>query len=179
MPPDDGSDKTSLVAGPAHAPVGLAEVARPGAHDKRSGVEAWELIARERIRDLVAAYAHCADSGRFDELVALFADDGVLETPDGQAHGGRDAIRAFLTGTKTHLAATAARAPLIRHHVSNLRIVVSGPTAATGAAYFFVITERGPDHWGRYRDRYVCVAGQWRFAHRRVRLDGRERHGER
>jgi 3-phenylpropionate/cinnamic acid dioxygenase small subunit len=134
-------------------------------------VESWELIARERIRDIVAAYAHCADSGRFDDLVALFDADGVLETPDGQQHRGRDAVRAFLTGTKTHLAATTT-APLIRHHVSNLHLVVTGPDDATGAAYFLVITERGPDHWGRYRDRYVRRDGIWRFAHRRVRLDG-------
>jgi hypothetical protein len=135
-------------------------------------VETWELIAREQIRELVAAYAHCADSGRFDELVALFASDGVLQTPDGQELSGQAAIHGFLTATKTRLAATPAT-PLIRHHVANLRIEVSGPLSATGAAYFFVVTERGPDHWGRYRDRYVCRDGQWRFAHRRVRLDGR------
>ena len=62
-------------------------------------VETWELTAREQIRDLVAAYAHLADGGRFDALVALFADDGVLETPDGQHHRGAGAIRDFLTGT--------------------------------------------------------------------------------
>jgi len=134
-------------------------------------VETWELSAREQIRDLVAAYAHCADGGRFDALVGLFADDGVLETPDGQQHTGAEAIRAFLTGTKTRLAA-ATSVPLIRHHVSNLRIEVESRDAATGAAYFLVVTERGPDHWGRYRDRYVCRAGAWRFAHRRVRLEG-------
>lgn len=134
-------------------------------------VETWELIAREQIRHLVAAYAHDADSGRFDELVGLFAEDGVLEPPDGEMHRGRDAIRAFLGGTKTHLAATTATA-LIRHHVSSLRIAVASPTEASGAAYFFVVTEHGPDHWGRYRDRYVCRDGQWHFAHRRVRLDG-------
>jgi uncharacterized protein (TIGR02246 family) len=154
-------------------------VARPVVRDTPGGVETWELIAREQIRDLVAAYAHNADSGRFDEMVALFADDGVLETPDGQEHRGRDVIRAFLTATKAQRAANVTGAALIRHHVSNLRIVVSGADAATGAAYFFVITERGPDHWGRYRDRYVCVDGQWRFAHRRVRLDGREQRAER
>lgn len=153
-------------------------MARPGTRDKPGGVEIWELIAREQIRDLVAAYAHCADSGRFDEMAALFASDGVLETPDGREHRGRDPIRAFLTATKVQLAATAAGTPFIRHHVSNLRILVSGPEAATGAAYFFVITERGPDHWGRYRDRYRCVDGQWYFAHRRVRLDGRRPRAE-
>ncbi len=134
-------------------------------------VETWELAAREHIRDLVAAYAHFADSGRFDELVALFADDGVLETPDGRRHRGADALRAFLTATKHHLAAATA-VPLIRHHVSNLRIEVTEHEAASGTAYFLVVTERGPDHWGRYRDRYVCRADVWRFAHRRVRLDG-------
>lgn len=134
-------------------------------------MEIWELTAREQIRDLIAAYAQCADSGRFDEVVALFAEDGVLETPDRTEHRGREAIRGFLGGTKSALAG-ATTAPWIRHHVSSLRLTVTSPTEATGAAYFFVITERGPDHWGRYRDRYVCRDGQWRFAHRRVRLDG-------
>ena len=136
-------------------------------------METWELIAREQIREIVAGYAHCADSGRFDELVGFFAADGILETPDGQAHRGREVIRAFLGATKSRLAGVSAGA-LVRHHVSNLRIAVAGPTDATGAAYFFVITQHGPDHWGRYRDRYVCVDGNWRFAHRRVRLDGGE-----
>jgi len=67
-------------------------------------MEVWELAAREEIRDLVAAYAHAADSGRFDEVAGLFAPDGVLETPDHVEHRGRDAIRAFLGGTGKLLA---------------------------------------------------------------------------
>jgi hypothetical protein len=134
-------------------------------------MQLWELVARERIRELVAAYAHCADGGRFDEMVALFADDGILQTPDGVEHRGRTAIRAFLGGTREALA-SATQTGIIRHHVSNLRIEVAGAEQAGGVAYFFVVTERGPDHWGRYRDGYVCSDGVWRFAHRRVRLDG-------
>lgn len=134
-------------------------------------MDLWELSAREELRDLVAAYAHAADSGRFDEVVALFADDGVLETPDRIEHRGREGIRAFLGGTGAALAG-ATTVPLIRHYVSNLRLAVTGTDDATGAAYFLVVTERGPDHWGRYRDRYVRTAEGWRFAHRRVRLDG-------
>jgi ketosteroid isomerase-like protein len=134
-------------------------------------MEPWELAAREALRELVAGYAHAADSGRFDEVVAAFTPDGVLETPDHVEHRGREAIAAFLRGTGTALASATA-VPLIRHHVSNLRLAVAGPDDATGAAYFLVVTERGPDHWGRYRDRYARLEGRWLFAHRRVRLDG-------
>jgi ketosteroid isomerase-like protein len=134
-------------------------------------MDPWELAAREAIRELVARYAHLADTGRFDELLELFAEDAVLEPGEAPAARGRDAIRAFLTGTGASLAAASGR-PLIRHHVSNLRIDVHSPCAAEGSSYFFVVTERGPDHWGRYRDTYVNSGGRWRFASRRARLDG-------
>ena len=133
-------------------------------------MELWELVVREQIRETVAAYAHHADTGRFDDLAALFVDDGVLET-DEQQWRGRAAIRVFLAGTGSALAEATTR-PLIRHHVSNLRITVASPDEATGSAYFFVVTERGPDHWGRYRDVYACAGDRWLFRHRRVRLDG-------
>lgn len=133
-------------------------------------MDVQELIAREEIRELVAAYAQLADSGRFDALLDLFADDATLEAGDFPATG-RDALRQFFAGTGRSLAAATTR-PLIRHHVSNLRIALQGPDAATGSCYFFVVTERGPDHWGRYRDRYVRTGGRWRFQQRTVRTDG-------
>jgi 3-phenylpropionate/cinnamic acid dioxygenase small subunit len=134
-------------------------------------VEIWELIARERIRDLVAGYAQLADTGRFDALLELFAEDGVLHGGDTPEAHGRDAIRAFLTGTSSSLK-DATSAPLIRHHVSNLRIEVVSPDEARGTSYFFVVTDRGPDHWGRYRDEYVRRGERWVFRYRRARLDG-------
>jgi len=134
-------------------------------------MELWELVAREAIRDLVARYAHAADRGRLDELCALFAGDGVLRIDERAPLVGHDAIRGFLGGTRESVRGQTETA-LIRHHVSNLRITVEGPESASGAAYFFVVTERGPDHWGRYRDRYRPEGGRWRFAERRVRLDG-------
>jgi hypothetical protein len=130
-----------------------------------------ELTAREALRELVAAYAQLADGGRFDDVAALFTDDGILEIDDRPALRGRDAIRAFLGGTGTDLR-TATSVPLVRHHTSNLRLEVATPAEARGSCYFFVVTERGPDHWGRYRDAYRCVDGRWLLAHRRVRLDG-------
>ena len=134
-------------------------------------MEHWELVAREAIRETVAAYAHCADSGRFAEFAALFAVDGVLEVRGDEPLNGRDAIRLFLEGVGTQLEG-ATTVPMIRHHVSNLTIDVVSPTEARGACYFLAVTEHGVDHWGRYRDRYVPDGDKWLFAHRFVRTDG-------
>ena len=128
---------------------------------------------RDSIRDLVAAYAHAADRGRFEELTALFAPQGILELDDGRRLVGRAAIDAFLRETRDGFQAREAPPRLLRHHVSSHRIVVEGAHAAHGWAYFLVVTERGPDHWGRYRDAYVHTEQAWRFASRHVRVDGR------
>ena len=135
-------------------------------------MEAWELVAREDVRHTIARYAHLVDRGRLDELVLLFTADGTLEAGDLPAVHGRDAIRAFLESTKGRL---AARLPLprIRHHVSSVLIETISPTVMGAYSYFFVVTERGPDHWGRYRDRLVLADGDWLFEHRRVTTDGR------
>ncbi len=134
-------------------------------------MEPWELAAREEIRELVARYAHHADGGRFDELVALFAETGLLEIDGREPLRGRQAILDFLADTRSSARESPA-ARSIRHHVSSLRIDVSGVESATGSSYFLVVTEEGPDHWGRYRDRYALSGGSWLFAVRQVRVDG-------
>jgi hypothetical protein len=131
-----------------------------------------ELMAREGIRDTIARYAHCADSGRFGDLVQLFSEDGVMEIDGREPLRGRTAILEFLGSARQSLRQSSVR-PFIRHHVGSLWIEVDGDSEARAASYFFVITERGPDHWGRYRDRLVRQGTLWLFAHRRVRLDGR------
>lgn len=135
-------------------------------------METWEAAAREAIRELAARYAHCADGARFDELVSLFAPNGVLAIAGREPLPGRDAIRAFLTETAASLAGGGAPKRL-RHHVASHSITVHDRETASGAAYFLVVTADGPDHWGRYRDRYVARDGVWRFAERRVRVEGR------
>lgn len=133
--------------------------------------DSWELAAREAIRDLLAAYTHAGDGGRFDDFCALFAPDGVLELDEGRVLRGPGALRTFLDATQRSLAAGADR-PMIRHHVSSVRIAFASPEEARVTSYFLAITQRGPDHWGRYRDTCVCLDGRWCFARRRVRVDG-------
>src|SRR5262245_39691102 len=103
-------------------------------------MDLWELTARELIRDTLARYAHCADGGRFAEMVELFTEDGVLEIDGLEALNGRQAILQFLTGTKTSLAATLER-PYIRHHTSSIRIEVYSAGEAGATSYFLAITE--------------------------------------
>ena len=134
-------------------------------------MELWELTARELVRETLARYTHLVDRGRIDELVLLFAEDGTLEAGDRPPAHGHEAIRAFFAGTKDRLAAAATR-PLIRHHVSSVLVEVASPESATAVSYFLAITERGPDHWGRYQDRLVQRTGRWLFQSRRARSDG-------
>jgi len=134
-------------------------------------MELWELTARESVRETIARYAHLVDRGRIEELLQLFAEDATLEAGERPPAHGRDAIRAFFLGTKGSLAAAATR-PLIRHHVTNVLIELTDRETATASSYFLAITERGPDHWGRYQDRLVARGGRWLFHHRRARADG-------
>ncbi len=137
-----------------------------------------ELIAREAIRDLVARYNAGADSGRFDEVVELFAPDAVMELDDETLHG-REEIAGLFRRTQQRVldsAPTGGRQHL-RHFTATLQIDVEGPDAARSRCYYQVLMAHGLDHWGRYIDRYVRIDGRWRFSHRRVTVDGRRLEG--
>jgi 3-phenylpropionate/cinnamic acid dioxygenase small subunit len=134
-------------------------------------MELWQLVAREHIRETIASYAHLVDSGRFDDVVALFTTDGALEVQNGESARGHDGLRAFFTGVGRDLA-DASAVPMIRHNTSNLSINLVSETEATARCYFLAVTEHGLDHWGRYRDRLVRADDRWLFAHRSVRTDG-------
>lgn len=146
------------------------------------------VVAREGIRDLVTRYNSNGDSGRFEPLLELFADDAVMELDDG--HGGwtrfegRDRITTIFTGMRDHLRAHASAktgaqagdpAPpeYIRHYTATHQIDLVDAEHATGRLYYAVVMRHGWDHWGRYMDRYVRQGGEWRFANRRVTVDGR------
>jgi hypothetical protein len=134
-------------------------------------VEHWELVARESIRDLVARYNANGDSGRFDPMLELFAEDATLELVDAR-HTGRAAIRELFEGVAARTGdrpATGAR--FIRHFTATHQIDLLSPSEAKGRCYYVVFTERGADHWGRYIDDYRQVDDRWLFWHRKVTTD--------
>lgn len=137
-------------------------------------MEPWELLAREAVRDLIGRYTAAGDRGQSVHLASLFTADGVL---DVGTHGGRWAgrreIARQLDAVITRTAAAGASPGPVRHHVSSTVIDVRSRTDVSATSYFLVITAIGPDHWGRYRDRFVVDHdGSWRFAERTVRVDG-------
>jgi hypothetical protein len=138
-------------------------------------VSLQRLLDAEHLRGLIGDYLVAADRGRSADLAALFAPDGVLEIrgegPDAGVHVGPDAILARLEANRAELA-QLMDGPLLRHHVSSIRIDLDDESAPRGWSYFLAVTASGPDHWGRYADRYRRVDGTWRFAHRVVHLEG-------
>lgn len=148
-------------------------------------MELWELIARERIRDLVARYNANADAGRFDEVVALFAADAVMElvAADGETRtfAGSDAIRSLFSQTKAAWDPARARKETpggdggrhhVRHFVATHQIDVVDRDHARGRSYFLVLMGHGLDHWGRYVDEYGIRDGDWRIIRRKALSDG-------
>lgn len=137
-------------------------------------MEALRVGAREAIRDLVARYNAYGDTGRFDALLELFEAGAWIEIPGPRRYEGHEALRELFTGA---VRTSAADEPpqRIAHHVSTLVIDFDEREAltATGACYYAVFGEKGLDHWGRYQDTYGYDGHAWRFASRRVSVDGR------
>ncbi len=124
-----------------------------------------ELLAREGIRQTIAQYTDAGDNGRYEDLMACYAEDGVFEIAMG-CWRGRDEIESALRRMR---AARDADAPLLqRHHLSTCHIELEGRDRARSVTYFTVISDCGLDHAGRYLDQWVVREGRWRFAHRNV-----------
>lgn len=133
-------------------------------------METWELVARESIRDLVARYNANGDSGRFDQVVACFAPDAVMDV-DGTLYEGREQIRTIFTSAADSLRDHPGP-QLLRHFTSTLQIDVESETFARARCYYQVLMAHGLDHWGRYLDEFAPVDGTWLFTRRREVLDG-------
>ncbi len=156
-------------------------------------MELWELIARESIRDLVARYNANGDSGRFEQMLAVFAEDASMElvAADGtvRRYDGIDQVATIFTETKANWdagakaspAAGSGAAPPPRHHIRHFtgthQIDLVDETHAVGRCYFSVIMPHGLDHWGRYIDEYGVRDGRWVITLRRALSDGRVDRG--
>ncbi len=112
---------------------------------------------------LVALYANLNDAARWEDVAALYAEDGRMARPTAPDDWivGRDAI---LTAFRSRPARTT------RHVCSNVVIDVLDESHASGESAMLLFTGEGAPKVGSFHDRFVRVQGEWRFAERRGSL---------
>jgi len=108
---------------------------------------------------LIALYANLNDAARWDELAALYTEQGVMTRPTAPDAPivGRDAI----------LAAFRSRPPRTTRHVcSNVVIDVDSADEARGTSAMLLFTGAPAPLVGSFHDRFVRTPEGWRFAAR-------------
>jgi len=108
---------------------------------------------------LIALYANLNDAARWDEVTALYAEQGVMTRPTAPDAPivGRDAI----------LAAFQFRPPRTTRHVcSNVVIDVDSADEARGTSAMLLFTGAPAPLVGSFHDRFVRTPEGWRFAAR-------------
>lgn len=138
-----------------------------------SGTMAIELACAK----LVNQFAVYSDLGRYEELAALFTEDGRYARPTEPAN--------FVEGRSNLLASLKARPKdrLTRHLVTNVLIEVTSPTTARGFSYVtqYAGTTDKPaatHGWranpsqlvGEYADDYVLTPDGWKIRQRSGKL---------
>jgi hypothetical protein len=94
-----------------------------------------------------------------------------MDIGDGKVYSGLDEVMTIFTGTK-EATDTASGFTHVRHSTTTHQIDLIDDSHATGRLYFFVVTDIGLDHWGRYVDSYIAIDGTWKFSSRKVTVDG-------
>jgi len=118
-----------------------------------------EAIARMHIRDLIARYPISRDADILEPFVDNFTDDAVFES-GAFSLKGKAAIHAHYSNPPK------APAKFRRHNMATTQIDFTGPKTAKGRVYYFVNTDKGPDHSGYYLDEYREENGRWLFSYR-------------
>ncbi|MDB5685202.1 MAG: hypothetical protein JWM38_2608 [Sphingomonas bacterium] len=140
--------------------------------DKHRRAIEWECTR------LINDYANLNDQGRWQDVAALYAEDGLMTRPTApdQPIVGRDAL----------LASFLSRPPRASRHVcANIVVTVESETEASAYSVILLFTGKladdgglpirddGPPLVGDYRDRFVLTSEGWRFSERRGALSFR------
>jgi hypothetical protein len=128
-----------------------------------------ELRTRVGAADLLATYQFLADSGKTQELSELFLPDAVFKTNNEELVGPAAILDFF---SRTADAFVSADFFPARHHLSSVYIDPRPDGSAATYACFQFIGSEGLDHWGTYRDEVVETDDGWRFARRKVKVEG-------
>jgi hypothetical protein len=132
-------------------------------------METSELRTRVGASNLLATYQFLADSGKTRELSELFLSDAVFRTNNEECVGPYAIFDFFQRTAGAFMSADFFPA---RHHLSSVYIEPRTDGSAATYACFQLVGSRGLDHWGTYRDEVVPTDDGWRFARRKVKVEG-------
>jgi len=125
------------------------------------------LEDKDAIREVLAEYCFRLDGGRYDDMAALFTEDGTWETAFGKGTG-----RAAIAGLARDIRARAGdNRPRAIHLVTNIAITLDGAQAEVRSNWTVVQNSpEGPKigSGGGYLDQMVKQDGRWLFRYRKI-----------
>jgi uncharacterized protein (TIGR02246 family) len=128
-----------------------------------------QLLDRQEITAVMAAYTRCADLNQPEQQAAVFTEDCRVRYHPADWITGRaeltEKLRTALAGyTRTS------------HHLGNIEIDFDGPDSATAQSAVIAWHRRHDGtEWtlyGRYVDRWTRTSQGWRLAERELRAAG-------
>jgi hypothetical protein len=130
------------------------------------------LEEKDAIREVLAEYCFRLDSGWFEGMAALFAENGTWETAFGKATG-REAIAAHAEDIRARRGDDRPRGV---HLVANIVITFESDNAADVRSNWTVV-QNSPENagggpkigsGGAYHDQMVKLGGRWLFRYRKI-----------
>ena len=122
---------------------------------------------KDAIREVMAEYCFRLDGGRYDDMAALFTEDGTWDTAFGAATG-----RAAIAQQARDIRARAGdNRPRAVHLVTNIAIALDGERAEVRSNWTVVQNSpEGPKigSGGAYADQLVKQNGKWLFRYRKI-----------
>ncbi|MBV9249349.1 MAG: nuclear transport factor 2 family protein [Acetobacteraceae bacterium] len=138
------------------------------------GLQVWQgetamasmLEEKDAIREVLARYCFHLDGGQFEQMAALFTEDGTWHTAFGVAKG-----RAAIADLARKLRAGDPPPSRGVHLVTNIVIELNGDSARVSSNW--IVAENsaeGPKvgSAGGYADQMVKQEGRWLFQYREI-----------
>ena len=128
-----------------------------------------QLLDRQEIMAMMAAYTRCADLNQPEQQAAVFIEGCRVKYHLTDWIVGREALTEALVTALARYAKTS-------HHLSNIEIDFDGPDSATAQSAVIAWHRRyDGSEWtlyGRYVDRWTRTGQGWRLTERELRAAG-------
>ena len=121
---------------------------------------------KNAIRELLATYCFHLDDAKFDEMAALFTEDGTWDTAFGKG-----TTRAGIAAQARSIPVADGPRPRRVHLTTNIVIELKGDTASVHSNWSVIQnTPGGPKvgSAGAYYDQMVKLGGRWFFKYRKI-----------